>query len=595
MVDHDNDPHAVTQTGDTLAERGRISEVTLPPPGYDIGELIGRGGMGEVMQAYDQRIGREVAIKRMRGARPSDEQITRFLREARIQARLDHPAIVPVYELGTDAHGQPYFTMKRLAGVTLAQRLVDGGPLQPLLRALVDVCLAVELAHARGIVHRDLKPANIMLGDYGEVYVLDWGVARVLTDDRRAPSHAEIDTLGEGTQTGAMLGTPGYMAPEQIKGIPATQGADVYALGAILFEILAGEPLHPRGNPAIASTLTNPQDAPARRRADRAIAPELDAACLAALAEEPEQRPTARQLADQIQAYLDGDRDLDRRRRLAVEQLAGAREALASSDAEARATAVRRAGRALALDPDSAEAADLVTNLIVEPPKEYPLDLVESLREQDRQGARVRAKKAVRGMLSTFVLIPFFPLLDVLSWPWLITLYASILVVMAVMVRASRTGDTNIKLALVLSLGLLVAWSRIASPYMMSPLFLCGGLMAFATNSWVNRRPLVLTTWGVTAIALPILLEWTGVLEPTLRVYPDYIWAHSVVFRAGRLGDVLLLGGNVVLTAIVGLLALAIHRNARDAQRQLYIQAWHLRHLIPTAPRAWDTRSQREA
>ena len=590
MVDHDNDPHAVTQTGDTLAERGRISEVTLPPPGYDIGELIGRGGMGEVMQAYDQRIGREVAIKRMRGASPSDEQITRFLREARIQARLDHPAIVPVYELGTDAHGQPYFTMKRLAGVTLAQRLVDGGPLQPLLRALVDVCLAVELAHARGIVHRDLKPANIMLGDYGEVYVLDWGVARVLTDDRRAPSHAEIDTLGDGTQTGAMLGTPGYMAPEQIKGIPATQGADVYALGAILFEILAGEPLHPHGNPAIASTLTNPQDSPARRRADRAIAPELDAACLAALAEEPEQRPTARQLADQIQAYLDGDRDLDRRRRLAVEQLAGAREALASTDAEARATAVRRAGRALALDPDSAEAADLVTNLIVEPPKEYPLDLVESLREQDRQGARVRAKKAVRGMLSTFVLIPFFPLLDVLSWPWLITLYASILVVMAVMVRASRTGDTNIKLALVLSLGLLVAWSRIASPYMMSPLFLCGGLMAFATNSWVNRRPLVLTTWGVTAIALPILLEWTGVLEPTLRVYPDYIWVHSVVFRAGRLGDVLLLGGNVALTVIVGLLALAIHRNAKDAQHRLYIQAWHLRHLIPTGPKPGEPR-----
>ena len=297
------------------------------------------------------------------------------------------------------------------------------------------------------------------------------------------------------------------------------------------------------------------------------------------------------QLADRIQAYLDGDRDLERRRRLASDQLAGARDVLASTDAEARATAVRRAGRALALDPDSAEAAELLTKLIVEPPKEYPPDLVESLREQERQGARVRARKAVRGMLSTFVFVPFFPFFDVLSWPWLITLYASILVMMGVMARASRTGETRIKLALLMSLGLLVVWSRIASPYMVAPLFLCGGLMAFATNSWVNQRPLVLTTWAVTAIALPILLEWTGVFEPTLRVYPDYIWVHSVVFRSGRLGDVLLLGGNMVLVAIVGLLALAIHRNARDAQQRLYIQAWHLRHLIPTAPRAWETRS----
>src|ERR1700733_12360537 len=145
---------------------------TLPTPrleawelaGYELGDVIGRGGVGEVIAAHDLRIERGVAIKRMRTEQPSPEAAARFLREAKIQARLDHPAIVPVHELGTDPEGRPYFTMKRLAGTTLAQRLALHEPIQPLLRALVDVCFAVELAHTRHVVHRDLKPSNIMLG-----------------------------------------------------------------------------------------------------------------------------------------------------------------------------------------------------------------------------------------------------------------------------------------------------------------------------------------------------------------------------------------------------------------------------------------------
>ena len=150
--------------------------------------------MGDVMLARDPKMGRDVALKRMRGAAPPPEAIDRFLREAKIQALLDHPAIVPVHDLGHDADGLPYFTMKRLAGTTLAQLLETGAAdrQQRLLRAVVDVCNAIDLRqHARRIVHRDLKPANIMLGDYGEVYVLDWGVARVL-------DQADIPSLGEG-------------------------------------------------------------------------------------------------------------------------------------------------------------------------------------------------------------------------------------------------------------------------------------------------------------------------------------------------------------------------------------------------------------
>src|SRR5262249_42688753 len=161
----------------------------------------------------------------------------------KIQARLDHPAIAPVYELGHDAENRPYFTMKRLAGTTLLARLAEGtASRQSLLRAFVDVCLAIDFAHARKVVHRELKPANIMLGDAGEVCVLDWGVARVLTAaDDAGSSLTDVDTLEGQTQAGVMLGTPGYMSPEQVRGESVGIASDVYALGCILFEILAGE------------------------------------------------------------------------------------------------------------------------------------------------------------------------------------------------------------------------------------------------------------------------------------------------------------------------------------------------------------------
>src|SRR5262245_39411766 len=149
---------------------------------YRLGRRIGKGGMGEVMAARDTQIARDVAIKRMRAAAPSERAIQRFLREAMVQGRLEHPAIVPVHEIGRDTDNLPYFVMKKLTGTPLVKILEDrtSVPLQRILRAFADVCLAVEFAHVRGIVHRDLKPDNIVLGDFGEVWVLDWGVAKIV-------------------------------------------------------------------------------------------------------------------------------------------------------------------------------------------------------------------------------------------------------------------------------------------------------------------------------------------------------------------------------------------------------------------------------
>ena len=593
------EPHAPTEAGatasptqDTVVPRRPSSQapVFLPPAGYQIGELIGKGGMGEVLAAHDQRIGREVAIKRMRTVHPDGEQLARFLREARIQARLDHPAIVPVHELGTDESGRPYFTMKRVSGRTLAQRITDGATQQQLLRAFVDVCLAIDLAHSRAVIHRDLKPANIMMGDYGEVYVLDWGVARVLTDDTRQSS-TDINTLDDGTQTGALLGTPGFMSPEQIKGNPATQPADIYALGAILFEILSGESLHPRGQSAISSTLSSPQEAPAKRRLDRPVPPELDAACFAALAEDPGDRPTARQLGDRVQAYLDGDRDLDQRRKLAAEQLALANEALEGTDVDARTTAIRRAGRALALVPESTEAAALLSRLIVEPPATLPPELVEELDVQEQKATKERIRAGAWAYSSLFPFLLAIPFVTVKSWLWVSVFYAVVMFLAVAAWRSARTGRYNLAIGLVGNFVFALVWTRVAGIFVLTPILLCGVLMGLTTTRWVSDRRWIVLVYAALSFLIPALLEVVGVFQRSWEVTPYAIISHSEMLQAGsRFAGGLLFFANIMFVSIIGLVALRMHSSAKDAKRKLHVQAWHLNHLIPSNPRPWATR-----
>ncbi len=575
--------------GETLvAAAGIESTSVLPAAGYRLGAVIGRGGMGEVVAARDQRIGREVAVKRMIGTRCGDEDVARFLREARIQARLDHPAIVPVYELGTDEAGRPFFSMKRLAGITLTERLAEpDAPLQPLLRAFVDVCLAIDLAHARSVVHRDLKPSNIMLGGYGEVYVLDWGIARVLDeahagdDAGTTPQHIDIATFDGHTRPGALLGTPGYMAPELLHGDAAQPPADVYALGAILFEILSGEQLHPRGTAAIAHTVSAPQCAPSTRRPDRAIPPELDQLCFHGLAANPRQRPSARQLADRVQAYLDGDRDLERRRTLAASELDAARAALALGDPEARVRAIRHAGRALALDPES-EAVALIGSLVLEPPAQLPAALAANLEAERRAASSLRTRRGVYGYLSVLAFWAVVPFLHVRSWRWLIAFNVVLLALAGFGWIAARRGRLTVAYAMLGNLVLGVLVTRIAGPFLLTPLVICGVMIAFSAEAWTIARPRVLLAWVVATVMTPFALEWAGVLEQTWFVDPDGFVARSAIYELpGAVAGVALVVANLVFICIVGLYALEINRIAQAAQRALHIQAWHLRQLLP--------------
>jgi serine/threonine-protein kinase len=211
------------------------------PTGWNVVDLglLGAGGMSRVYRVRDESLGREVAFKVLRPELlKEDEAIDRFVDEARITAQLDHPNIPPVYALAADRKRTTCFTMKVLEGMSLQQMLeenekegVDG--LFAALDVLVRVCDAVSFAHSRGVLHLDLKPSNVMVGEYGQIYLVDWGLAR---RKKELPSRENDD--------GTMNGTPAYMAPEQAKGDnwDIDERTDIFALGGILYRILAGKP-----------------------------------------------------------------------------------------------------------------------------------------------------------------------------------------------------------------------------------------------------------------------------------------------------------------------------------------------------------------
>jgi serine/threonine protein kinase len=298
---------------------------TIASSRYVLGEVIGRGGMGEVRVAHDSWIGRDVAVKVLRGDHTPDDVFARFRREAQVQARLEHPSIVPVHDMGVDPHGRPFFVMKRLTGATLFE-IITARPEHPehwtrrsLLVRLVDVCQAIAFAHQRGVVHRDLKPSNIMLGDFGEVYVLDWGIARVRTRASGTIQHDDLGSIDDVTETqiGSVIGTPGYMAPEQMRGEPVERSFDIYALGCILFEILTGTTALPSGSEAFEATLNALPHRPRLRVPTADVPPELDELCSDATAPAINDRlRSVDNFARRLQRYLDGDRDEAQRQAL---------------------------------------------------------------------------------------------------------------------------------------------------------------------------------------------------------------------------------------------------------------------------------------
>jgi len=552
------------------------------------GEVIGRGGIGEVIAAHDLRVGRDVAIKRLRSTSPTDTEVQRFLREARIQARLDHPAIPPVHELGRDDKGRPYFTMKRLAGTTMSELLqVPEHDRQRMLRAFVEVCQAIDFAHTRGVVHRDLKPGNIMLGDFGDVYVLDWGLARVVGEAITEIASDDIDSLD--VKSGDLLGTPGYMAPEQIQRVGDTgRPADVYALGSILFEILAGEPLHPRGPTAVASTIGNEANpSPAKRRPDRGVPPELDALCVSMVAMDPSARPNARRVAERVQAFLDGDRDIVRRRAMANDLVWVARNAMNEGQ---RAEALRAAGRALALDAESNDAAEIVTALMLRPPEVAPPEVQEALHDAD--AARIR-KHARTSVASYVVLASFLPLAawnGIRDWDVILAIAAVSCVLGLFALRFVLRPRVSFGLLIVYALGnagLMALMTRAISPWTFVPAITCIMLMSMMAYPPFSARPWILISLFVIGFSVVIGLEVRGQIVPGWEINDGVIVLHGMALQIASGPTLMLLFiASVATIVMAGVSAAATYRAGRDAQRQLAMQAWHLQQLLPASRRS---------
>ncbi|MCB9764199.1 MAG: SUMF1/EgtB/PvdO family nonheme iron enzyme [Alphaproteobacteria bacterium] len=327
---HDDTLHTMTRATRSLSGARALPDDARVPEGlparYDLLGLLGRGGMGEVWRVLDRTLNRVMALKVLRWASQDPEATARFTREAQLTAQLQHPGVVPVHDLGTLPDGRLYFTMQEVRGSTLAELVtqhhagVPGAwPLRRLVDALHRACEAVAYAHDSGVVHGDLKPNNLMIGGFGEVLVLDWGLARLL--DVLGPEDAPTDGVPRPLQA---RGTPLYMAPEQARGQLPSPASDVWALGAVLFELLTGERVV---QPSELSVLLGRVARGEVRRAPQMEGFAEDCAAISrrAMAFEPEQRfPDARPLARALQEVLEGAR----RRAEANEQLQSARQQL---------------------------------------------------------------------------------------------------------------------------------------------------------------------------------------------------------------------------------------------------------------------------
>ncbi|HEY0253731.1 MAG TPA: protein kinase, partial [Kofleriaceae bacterium] len=446
-------------------------------------------------------------------------------------------------------------------------------------------------AHSRGVIHRDLKPANVMLGDFGESYVLDWGLAR-LTGDALDGRPIRMDDLRRGdsgagqTQVGALLGTPGYMPPEQMRGELVDARADVFALGCILFEILVGEPAITRDRP-FEVTLGTGAYHPMLRKPEADVPPELDALVAEATAADRRQRTqTARDLADAIQRYLEGDRDEERRQQLAAEH---ASHALAAEQRGDRAVAIREAGRAIALDPNNVDAQVYLLRVMIEIPSPIPEGAQRSVLAERHAATRDWLKLGARAFFTNLAFVPIAKLAGVSGW-WPFLIAGALLLAQAgLCLLASRPSRpmpitrTIYALFIVNQVALLSVTGLYFGSLLFTPLFAFGSLpiMLMLPQVFMPRTALAV---HLLAVAIPVAIDVSGVLGHS----SFHFQGEAVVFQpwavhvSGHVIAMLLLGVGAA-QMLVNWRVLSGGRRVTDrAQEHLHAQRWQLEQLLRT-------------
>lgn len=295
-------------------------------PRYTRSSLHASGGMGHVWRAEDVTLGREVVVKELRSDIPNGPGSLRFIREARITGRLEHPGVVPVYELGRDpTSGQPFYVMRYIRGRTLSQVVAvfhrqrrvlgryDSVELVGLLTAFVSICNTIAYAHSHGIIHRDLKGENVILGEFGEVIVLDWGLAKRMDDDEEDTTGSDPIAEQDPSRTvmGQVIGTLAYMSPEQAEGRTDLigPGTDIFGLGALLYEILTGHPPFEGSNVTTVLHLARRSEIVPPHDIWSAVPPGLEAICLKAMSRlRADRHFSALELGQEVQGWQDQQR-----------------------------------------------------------------------------------------------------------------------------------------------------------------------------------------------------------------------------------------------------------------------------------------------
>jgi serine/threonine-protein kinase len=519
------------------------------------GDVIGEGGMGVVRLAEQVSLGRTVAVKTLKPGRRDPAAALDLLREAWVTGAIEHPNVVPVHYLGADSDGSPVIVLKRIEGVAWHELIADAGEVERRFGAtdllawnlgiLMQVLNAVRFAHHRGVIHRDLKPANVMIGDYGEVYLLDWGIAVSLRDDGtgRLPLASRANDLA---------GTPCYMAPEMLgrdKGPPLSERTDVYLAGAVLFELITGQPPH-SGTTAlevIASVILSRPTLPA------SVPAELARICLRAMHEDPAQRfDGAEALRLAIQGYLEhrGSAELVTRAHVRLDELHallrgtperdelyrvfgacrfGFHEALAvwreNADASAGLLAATTAVAEYELAHDNPDAAvTLLTDLADPPPllakareasaarHDRTAELERMRAEQDATIGRRTRTTLVVGIAGTFTVLPLIAAMWPKIWPF----------------TAGRLVELSALSELAILLFCWWAWGTLGATQFnrrmaASGIFVFAAQTILSAGMWIASQPPELTQtamqmlWGSIAAMMAIAIDpW---FTPTAVAY----------------------------------------------------------------------------